>query len=52
VEARGNDLTVSKVKWGKLTLKIHDKAGRVLRIDVAADCLREGMPRRADDLGA
>jgi hypothetical protein len=28
------DLTVFKIKWGNLTLKIYDKGGRVLRIEV------------------
>lgn len=28
------DLTVFKVKWGKLTLKIYDKARQVLRVEV------------------
>jgi len=32
VEAPSYDLTVFKVKWGNLTLKIYDKGGRVLRI--------------------
>jgi hypothetical protein len=37
VEARSYDLTVFKVKWGNLTLKIYDKGERVLRIEVVAD---------------
>jgi hypothetical protein len=28
------DLTVFKIKWGNLTLKIYDKGGRVLRMEV------------------
>jgi hypothetical protein len=36
VDARNYDLTVFKVKWGNLTLKIYDKGGRVLRIEVVA----------------
>jgi len=34
VQAKSYDLTVFKVKWGNLTLKIYDKGGRVLRIEV------------------
>jgi hypothetical protein len=34
VQAQSYDLTVFKVKWGNLTLKIYDKGGRVLRIEV------------------
>lgn len=34
VQAHGYDLTVFKVKWGNLTLKIYDKGGRVLRVEV------------------
>lgn len=34
VQAEGYDLTVFKVKWGNLTLKIYDKGGRVLRVEV------------------
>jgi hypothetical protein len=34
VQAPSYDLTVFKVKWGNLTLKIYDKGGRVLRIEV------------------
>ncbi|MDP3894253.1 hypothetical protein, partial [Nocardioides sp.] len=36
VQAPSYDLTVFKVKWGNLTLKIYDKGGRVLRIEVVA----------------
>jgi hypothetical protein len=36
VEAHAFDLTVFKVKWGNLTLKIYDKGARVLRIEVVA----------------
>ena len=36
MEAHGYDLTVFKVKWGNLTLKIYGKGGRVLRIEVVA----------------
>jgi hypothetical protein len=42
VEARSYDLTVFKVKWGNLMLKIHDKGGRVLRIEVVALCAAAG----------
>src|ERR1700730_4633335 len=34
VQAASYDLTVFKIKWGTLTLKIYDKGGRVLRIEV------------------
>jgi hypothetical protein len=34
VQAPSHDLTVFKVKWGNLALKIYDKAERVLRIEV------------------
>jgi hypothetical protein len=34
VQAHGYDLTVFKVRWGNLTLKIYDKGGRVLRVEV------------------
>jgi hypothetical protein len=36
VQAHGYDLTVFKVQWGRLTLKIYDKGGRVLRVEVVA----------------
>lgn len=36
VEVHSFDLTVFKVKWGNLTLKIYDKGARVLRIEVVA----------------
>ena len=35
VQAKSYDLTVFKIKWGNLTLKIYDKGGRVLRIEVS-----------------
>jgi hypothetical protein len=41
VQAQGYDLTVFKVKWGHLTLKIYDKGGRVLRIEVVVHNARE-----------
>jgi hypothetical protein len=41
VEARSYDLTVFKVKWGNLTLKIYDKGGRVLRIEVVAHNVKD-----------
>jgi hypothetical protein len=41
VEARNYDLTVFKVKWGNLTLKIYDKGGRVLRIEVVAHNVKD-----------
>jgi hypothetical protein len=36
VQTHGYDLTVFKVQWGRLTLKIYDKGGRVLRVEVVA----------------
>jgi hypothetical protein len=41
VDAARYDLTVFRVKWGNLTLKIYDKNGRVLRVEVAASNARE-----------
>ena len=41
VEAPSYDLTVFKVKWGNLTLKIYDKGGRVLRVEVVAHNAKE-----------
>lgn len=34
IQSHGYDLTVFKVQWGNLTLKIYDKGGRVLRVEV------------------
>jgi len=34
VQAPSYDLTVFKIQWGHLTLKIYDKGGRVLRVEV------------------
>jgi hypothetical protein len=34
VQASSYDLTVFKVQWGNLTLKIYDKGERVLRVEV------------------
>jgi hypothetical protein len=34
VQTPGYDLTVFKVKWGRLTLKLYDKGERVLRVEV------------------
>ena len=34
IQAPRYDLTVFKVQWGNLTLKIYDKGGRVLRVEV------------------
>jgi hypothetical protein len=34
VQGHGYDLTVFKVQWGNLTLKIYDKGARVLRVEV------------------
>ena len=41
VEAKNYDLTVFKVKWGNLTLKLYDKGGRVLRIEVVAHNVKD-----------
>ena len=41
VQAASYDLTVFKVKWGNLTLKIYDKGGRVLRIEVVVHNAKE-----------
>src|SRR6201993_4096041 len=41
VDARNYDSTVFKVKWGNLTLKIYDKGGRVLRIEVVAHNVKD-----------
>jgi hypothetical protein len=41
VEASSWDLTVWRVRWGPVVLKVYDKAGRVLRVerDVKLQCL-------------
>jgi hypothetical protein len=41
VEAQNYDLTVFRVKWRNLTLKIYDKGGRVLRIEVVAHNVKD-----------
>jgi hypothetical protein len=41
VQTRSYDLTVFKVKWGNLTLKIYDKGGRVLRIEVVVHNVKD-----------
>ena len=41
VQAKSYDLTVFKVKWGNLTLKIYDKGGRVLPIEVVVHNAKE-----------
>jgi hypothetical protein len=41
VQTGNYDLTVFKVKWGNLTLKIYDKGGRVLRIEVVVHNAKE-----------
>ena len=41
VQAHGYDLTVFKVRWGNLTLKIYDKGGRVLRVEVVVHNAKE-----------
>jgi len=41
IQACSYDLTVFKVKWGNITLKIYDKGGRVLRIEVVVHNARE-----------
>jgi hypothetical protein len=34
VQTHGYDLTVFKIKWGNITLKIYDNGCRVLRVEV------------------
>src|SRR5580704_991720 len=41
VQAASYDLTVFKIKWGNLTLKIYDKGARVLRIEVVVHNAKE-----------
>lgn len=41
VQASRYDLTVFKVQWGNLTLKIYDKGARVLRIEVVVHNAKE-----------
>ena len=41
VQAKSYDLTVFKIKWGNLTLKIYDKGGRVLRVEVVVHNAKE-----------
>lgn len=41
VQTHGYDLTVFKVQWGNLTLKIYDKGGRVLRVEVVVHNAKE-----------
>lgn len=41
VNAPSYDLTVFKVKWGNLTLKIYDKGERVLRVEVVVSNAKE-----------
>jgi hypothetical protein len=41
VQTHSYDLTVLKIKWGNLTLKIYDKGGRVLRIEVVVHNAKE-----------
>jgi hypothetical protein len=41
VQAQSYDLTVFKIKWGNLTLKIYDKGSRVLRIEVTVHNAKE-----------
>ncbi len=41
VQAQSYDLTVFKIKWGNLTLKIYNKGGRVLRIEVVVHNAKE-----------
>ena len=41
VQAYGYDLTGFKVRWGKLVLKIYDKGGRVLRVEVVVHNAKE-----------
>ena len=41
VQAKRYDLTVFKIHWGNLTLKIYDKGARVLRIEVVVHNTKE-----------
>ncbi len=41
VQAQGYNLTVFKVRWGNLTLKIYNKGGRVLRVEVVVHNAKE-----------
>src|SRR3990172_9554294 len=41
VETSGYDLTVFKLKWGNLTLKIYDKGERVLRTEVVVHSAKD-----------
>lgn len=41
IHGHGYDLTVFKVRWGNLTLKISDKGGRVLRVEVVVHNAKE-----------
>ena len=41
VQGHGYDLRVFKVRWGNLTLKIYDKGGRVLRVEVVVHNAKE-----------
>jgi hypothetical protein len=41
VQTYGYDLTVFKVRWGNLALKIYDKGGRVLRVEVVVHNAKE-----------
>lgn len=41
VNSPSYDLTVFKVKWGRLTLKIYDKGERILRVEVVAHNTRD-----------
>jgi hypothetical protein len=41
VQAQSYDLTVFKIKWGNLTLKIYDKGSRILRIEVTVHNAKE-----------
>jgi hypothetical protein len=41
VQAHGYNLTVFKVRWGNLTLKIYDKGERVLRVEVVVHNAKE-----------
>jgi hypothetical protein len=50
VDARNYDLTVFKVKWGNLTLKIYDMGGRVLRIEVVAHNVKDLRSGKVLDL--
>jgi hypothetical protein len=41
IERPAYNLTVFKIHFGKLTLKIHDKGDRVLRVEIVAHNVKD-----------